>query len=92
MVSNERLTISLPIATKKALEDLAEAKGITISAATKQVLAKGLVVEAVVGDGGEVIFKDQNGEGYVLSNRPLPGNFNRFGIDNEMTLVRVATP
>lgn len=88
MTGHERMTISVPTATKRALEDLAEARKVSVSAAAKRVMGWGLMVEAYLEEGGSVSVNRKNGDTYELSNS-IPISVGGTTIHHESPIVKL---
>lgn len=72
-IKTTRMTITVPIQTWEAIDELAKEMNITGSAATQHLLKIGMTVEAVAIGGGQVLAKFANGDSRVLADSN--GNF-----------------
>jgi len=68
-----RLSVTVPIETKEAIDQYAEEMGVTTSHATQHFIKIGMTAEAIALEGGEVIARYANGEQIPVANNR--GNF-----------------
>ena len=68
-----RISVTIPIETKEAIDQFAEEMGITSAHAAQHFIKIGMTAEAIALDGGEVIGRYPNGEQFPMANSR--GNF-----------------
>lgn len=66
-IKTTRMTITVPIQTKNAIDEFAEEMNITGSSAAQHLLKIGMTVEAVAIGGGQVVADFGNGDKRVLA-------------------------
>ncbi|MEO0646988.1 MAG: hypothetical protein AAFZ17_12645 [Cyanobacteria bacterium J06650_10] len=67
----KRITVTVPEATNDALKALAADLNITKSQATKDLIVKGMTVEALSQKGGEIIYRAPEGKEISLYRKPI---------------------
>ncbi|MBI5297948.1 MAG: hypothetical protein HY869_20930 [Chloroflexi bacterium] len=68
-----RLSVTVPIETKEAIDQFAEEMGVTTAHATQHFIKIGMTAEAIALEGGEVIARYANGDQVPVANSR--GNF-----------------
>ena len=66
-VKPSRMTISVPTPTRKALEFIADERGVSLAAVIKAFIGQGLAVEREVRNGGVLIIERENGEKLLVT-------------------------
>ena len=77
-----RMSLTVPVQTKKVIDRLAEQYGISSSAYLQMLAERGLAIEAIIEAGGEVIAKSTDGREILLASKSLelrssPYTFNK---------------
>ena len=69
MSRSERKSLTLPPATDKAIDRLANERGISEAAVMKYLIERGLRIEAIVARGGKILAREPDGQEYLLEDR-----------------------